>query len=82
VLLGVTELEFETSDAALQDDDDIDFESRYVVDLINGTSTPDFGIADIKPGVYEEIEFEVAGLLDDGASVFIAFDRPGAYSWH
>ena len=77
VLLGVTELEFETDDDNNKDDDDIEFELRYKVDLINGTSAPDFGFANIAPKVYDEIEFEVTGLLDNGASVFIAFDRPG-----
>lgn len=83
VLLGAKEIEFETSDENARededgegDDDDIEFEGRYTVDLINGTSTPDFGLADILPGVYEEVEFELGRIIGDSASIYIEFDRP------
>ncbi|MCG8308103.1 MAG: hypothetical protein MI975_11980 [Cytophagales bacterium] len=55
------------------DDDEIEFEGQFVVDLINGSSTPDFGIADVVPGVYEEIEIEISPIMDDGNSIFVAF---------
>ncbi len=56
------------------DHDEIEFEGQFVVDLINGISTPDFGIADVIPGLYEEIEIETGPILEDGNSIFIAFD--------
>jgi hypothetical protein len=89
VLLGVRELEFETQEEDDQEDsdddsdgddddgeddnEDIEFKGSYVVDLINGTSTPDFGLATLQPGVYEEIEIELGPVLPDNNSVFIAF---------
>jgi len=110
VLLGVTEIEFESivdddsdshsgsensghdddsddssnndnsndddSDDSSSDDDsdfDIEFEGRFVVDLIAGTSNPDFGIADVYPGVYKEIEVKLEPILDNGNSIFIEF---------
>ena len=81
ILLGVTELEFETSDENLQEDqlgetenEEVEYKGQFVIDLITGTSTPDFGSAGIAPGQYEEIEIEVAPILPAGNSVFIAFE--------
>jgi hypothetical protein len=54
-------------------DFDIEFEGRFVVDLIEGTSTPDFGISDVIPGVYEEIEVKMEPILEDGNSIYIEF---------
>jgi hypothetical protein len=73
VLLGVTELEFELLNEE-NDDDDIEFEGLFIVDLINGTSTPDFGIASIAPGIYEEIELEMDPILYGGLSIFVGFE--------
>jgi hypothetical protein len=55
------------------DDYEIEFEGRFVVDLLNGTSSPDFGITNVSPGVYEELEIKVAPILDDGNSIFVKF---------
>jgi hypothetical protein len=105
VLLGVTEIEFESYDSydkeyddigddssddrkarRMDDDDDdynddggddqseIEFEGRFTVDLINGTSTPDFGIANVIPGFYEEIEIETGPVLEDGNSIYVLMD--------
>ncbi len=89
VLLGVRELEFETQEEDDQEDSDddsdgedddgeddnekIEFKGSYVVDLINGTSTPDFGLAELQPGVYDEIEIELGPVLPNNNSVFIGF---------
>lgn len=92
ILIGVTELEFETleenqleevNDAhdgedhhGETDNEEIEFEGEFVVDLIHGTSTPDFGIAEILPGLYEEMEIEIGPVLEGGKSVLIAFEIP------
>ena len=92
VLIGVTELEFETleedqkeeEDDALDGEDhdgeteneEIEFEGEFAVDLIHGISTPDFGIAEILPGQYEEMEIEIGPVLEGGKSVLIAFEIP------
>lgn len=56
------------------DQDEIEFHGEFVVDLINGTSTPDFGIADVVPGVYKEIKIKLSPILEDGNSIFISFE--------
>ena len=71
VLLGVTELEFEE---AMNDDSEIEYEGNYIVDLLNGTSTPDFGFSDLLPGIYSELEVELEPILSDGNSVKIVFE--------
>ena len=88
ILLGLTELELETSEENEQEeieddadggdgdgekeDEEIEFEGAFVVDLIAGTSTPDFGIAEVIPGTYEEIELELGPILEGGNSLFIS----------
>jgi hypothetical protein len=85
VMLGVTELEFETLEEAETEDEEgeddqeeVEFEGEFIVDLINGTSTPDFGIAEIAPGIYEEIEIEMEPILEGGYSIFVAFEYTDA----
>ena len=46
---------------------------EFIVDLLEGTSDPDFGISGVIPGVYEEIEVKVSPILDDGNGIFFAF---------
>lgn len=82
ILLGMTELELEKEladteiDSLEEEDDDIEieFEGAFIVDLVNGTSTPDFGFASLVPDTYDEIEIEFGPVLPDGNTVFIEFD--------
>ena len=78
VLLGVTEIEFEFEfgDTESEEDDEyeVEFEGNFIVDLIAGTSTPDFGITSLEPGLYHELEFKLEPILEDGNTVFIAFN--------
>ena len=92
VFIGVTELEFETLEEDQREEEDdahdgdghdgemeneeIEFEGEFAVDLIHGTSTPDFGSAEILPGLYEEMEIEIGPVLEGGKSVYIAFEIP------
>ena len=80
VLLGVSELELETiQEDELEElegedeEEEVEFEGRFVVDLLNGTSTPDFGVSSIVPGVYDEIELELSPIVEDQYSVFVSF---------
>ncbi|MBL7842857.1 MAG: hypothetical protein KF846_08810 [Cyclobacteriaceae bacterium] len=75
-LVGVSEVEFENDDDDDSGDDDdleIEFEGRYVVDLIAGTSSPEFGISNIDPGLYNEVEIELGNFLEGGNSMFVSF---------
>ena len=85
VMIGVTEIELEIDDEESgnddddsegddDDDDEIEFEGNFIVDLVNGTSTPDFGVADIVPGTYEEIEIEMEPILSDSNTMFVVFE--------
>jgi hypothetical protein len=81
ILLGVTELEFETLEEAETEDEEgedeqeeVEFEGEFIVDLIRGTSTPEFGMAEIAPGIYEEIEIEMEPILEGGYSIFVGFE--------
>ncbi len=56
------------------DEYEIEFEGQFIVDLLNGTSNPDFGMADIAPGIYKELEVRVSPIMDDGNSIFIQFN--------
>jgi hypothetical protein len=56
------------------DGDEIEYQGQFIVDLIAGTSDPDFGIANVIPGVYKEIKVKIRPILDDGNSVFVKFN--------
>lgn len=81
-LLGVTEIEFETPEEnedgvdengneIEHEDNDIEFEGVFIVDLLHGTSHPDFGIADLAPGMYSEIEMEMEPVLEGNITISI-----------
>jgi len=53
------------------DSTDLEFEGDFVVDLLNGTSTPDFGIAQVVPGVFSEIEIKLSPILPDSNSIIV-----------
>ena len=89
VRIGVTEMEFETleEDEAEDSDDfedidgdgeddneEVEYEGEFIVDLIAGTSSPDFGITDLAPGLYEEMEIEMEPIMEDGNTMFVAFN--------
>ncbi len=59
------------SDKHNSDENEIEFEGQFVVDLLNGTSNPEFGITDIEPGIYKELEVKISPIMDDGNSIFI-----------
>lgn len=89
ILVGVTEIELEGMDDSNEDgdhddddhndgdhdnDNEIEFEGQFIVDLLNGTSDPDFGISDVIPGNYKELEIKISPILDDGNSISIKFN--------
>jgi hypothetical protein len=44
----------------------------FIVDLLRGTSTPDFGVADVFPGTYKSIRLKLAPILPGGKSILIS----------
>jgi hypothetical protein len=87
--LGVTEIEFETLEEeeaegsqefedldgdGEDDNEEIEYEGNFVVDLLSGISNPEFGEVDLAPGTYEEMEFEMEPILDGDVTIFVAFN--------
>lgn len=75
-MLGVREFEFETEDDDDNGDDDseeVEFKGSYVVDLIAGTSSPEFVNGNLKPGFYEEFEIELGKTLANSNTMFFVF---------
>ena len=71
-LLGIKEIEIKREDESFDDGDmEFDFEGSYVVDLLAGTSAPDFGLLEFLPGTYNKFESETAPVLDGGKSLSI-----------
>ncbi len=72
VKVGVTEIEFETVEEQKEEaengeeaeDDEIEFEGNFIVDLLAGTSDPDFDFSALLPGIYKEIEIELENIVD------------------
>jgi len=74
VLVGVSKIEFE-NESEMNDDEsekEIEYEGAYEFDVLNGTSSPSILPVDIQPGVYTELEFEVATVLSSGNSIEIS----------
>jgi len=75
-MLGVREFEFETEgddDNGDDDNEEVEFKGSYVVDLIAGTSNPEFVNGNLKPGFYEEFEIELGRTLDNSNTMFFVF---------
>ena len=81
VIAGVTEIELETLEEKNQEaangyedeDDEIEFEGNFIVNLLTGTSDPDFGLSEILPGIYEEVEVSFENILEDNNSLIAKF---------
>lgn len=84
VVVGVTEIEFETleeeqneegedGEEVEAEDEEIEYEGRFIVDLLAGTSNPDFGLAELATGVYQEIELEMEPILEGEQTARINF---------
>ena len=85
-LLGVTEIEIEgpeseevedgeeESEEGEEEENEIEYEGEFVIDLLNGTSTPDLGVAELPAGNYTELEVEMSPILEDGNTLFLAFN--------
>jgi hypothetical protein len=75
-MLGVREFEFETDDDddnGDDDDEEVEFKGSYVVDLIAGTSNPEFVNGNLKPGYYDEFEIELGRTLPNNNTMFFVF---------
>ena len=85
IMVGLTKLEFETEEENEEEDkrgeedfqEEVEFKGPFKVDLISGTSAPEFGQALTDPGIYDEIEFKFGPVLDGGKTIDIAFSFEG-----
>jgi len=53
---------------------EMEIKGNFIVDLLAGTSNPDFGISGITPGVYDKLEIKMSPILSDGNTLKIVFD--------
>jgi len=56
------------------DDQELEIKGNFEVDLLTGTSNPDFGISGITPGVYDELEIKMNPILDGGKTLIVEFN--------
>ena len=85
IMVGLTKLEFETEEENEEEDkrgeedfqEEVEFKGPFKVDLISGTSAPEFGQALTDPGIYDEIEFKFGPVLEGGKTIDIAFSFEG-----
>jgi hypothetical protein len=48
------------------------FKGPFIVDLLNGNSIPDFGVAEVMPATYQKIRLKLGPALPRGKSIFIS----------
>jgi hypothetical protein len=53
---------------------EVEIQGNFIVDLIAGTSSPDFGISGIVPGAYDKLEVKMRPILDGGKTLRIVFN--------
>ena len=81
VYAGVTEIELETLEEQSEEeenggeseDEEIEFEGNFIINLLTGTSDPDFGMSELLAGVYQEVEIEFDNILDGGNTLVANF---------
>jgi hypothetical protein len=79
-LMGIKEIQIKRKEEQLHDTltprDTINksrfnFKGKYLVDLLTGTTTPDFGLAGFVPGTYNKLESETARLVNGTNSISV-----------
>ncbi len=55
-------------------DQELEIKGNFEIDLIAGTSNPDFGISGITPGIYDELEIQMSPFLDGGKTLIVEFN--------
>jgi hypothetical protein len=78
--MGIKEIEIKRKEEHLHDTlvprdtinkNRFDFKGKYLVDLLTGTTTPDFGLVGFTPGTYNKFESETARLIDGTKSLSV-----------
>jgi len=79
-LMGIKEIQIKRKEEQLHDTltprDSVNksrfnFKGKYLVDLLTGTTTPDFGLAGFVPGTYNKLESETAKLVNGTNSISV-----------
>jgi hypothetical protein len=78
-LLGIKQIELKREGEKLHDSTMVrdtlrhkfHFNGRYLIDLLAGTSTPQLGLVNFVPGVYNKFESETARLIPGGKSISV-----------
>ncbi|WOK07210.1 hypothetical protein RT717_01065 [Imperialibacter roseus] len=81
VFAGVTEIELETLEDNLEEEEngedeneEVEFEGNFVINLLTGTSEPDFGLSELLAGVYQEVEVEFENILEGDKTLIVNFN--------
>lgn len=81
VFAGVTEIELETLEEDLEEEEngedeneEVEFEGNFIINLLTGTSEPDFGLSELLAGVYQEVEIEFENILEGDKTLIVNFN--------
>ena len=81
VFAGVTEIELETREEDLEEEEngedaneEVEFEGNFIINLLTGTSDPDFGLSELLAGVYQEVEVAFENILPGGNTLIVNFN--------
>ncbi|WP_286748309.1 hypothetical protein [Roseivirga sp. UBA1976] len=81
VFAGVTEIELETLEEDLEEEEngedeneEVEFEGNFIINLLTGTSDPDFGLSELLAGVYQEVEVEFENILEGDKTLIVNFN--------
>jgi hypothetical protein len=78
-LMGIKEIEIKRREEHFHDSLTVrdtlkhkyDFDGKYLIDLLAGTSTPELGFSNFVPGSYNKFESETDRLIDGGKSISV-----------
>ena len=81
VFAGVTEIELETLEEDLEEEEngedeneEVEFEGNFIINLLTGTSDPDFGLSELLAGVYQEVEVKFENILEGDKTLLVNFN--------
>ena len=71
--VGVSKVELQTAIEREDPAQEAEYKGSYIVDLLVGTSEPDFGDVGLVPGNYDKVEFTLSPLIPGGKTLWVRF---------